>query len=73
MVNLSFKFNQNHSITFKNVYSINSTDLVVERYGQENVEDTRFIKADVRWFTSNKIYSGQFNGENNFPTPDTAQ
>ena len=69
LVNLSFKFNQNHSITFKNVYSINSTDLVVERYGQENVEDTRFIKADVRWFTSNKIYSGQFNGENNFPTP----
>jgi outer membrane receptor protein involved in Fe transport len=68
LANFSFKFNQNHSIKFQNVYSINSTDLVVERYGQDNVEDTRFIKSDVRWFTSNKIYSGQFNGENNFPS-----
>jgi hypothetical protein len=67
--NLSFKFNDNHTISFKNIYSINSTDLVVERYGQKDVNDTRFIQADVRWFTSNKIYSGQLNGEHYFPTP----
>ncbi|MEC4005483.1 outer membrane beta-barrel protein [Flavobacterium sp. SUN052] len=69
LANFSFKFNQNHSITFKNVYSINSTDLVVERYGQKDVNDTRFITANVRWFTSNKIYSGQINGEHYFPHP----
>lgn len=69
LANFSFKFNDNHSISFKNIYSINSTDLVVERTGKENDEDTRVIKADVRWFTSNNIYSGQFNGENNFPSP----
>jgi hypothetical protein len=67
LANFSFKFNTNHSIKFQNVYSINSTDLVVERYGQKDVNDTRFIKADVRWFTSNKIYTGQFNGEHYLP------
>ncbi len=69
LANFSFKFNENHSISFKNIYSINSTDLVVDRIGKRDVNDTRVILADVRWFTSNNIYSGQFNGENNFPTP----
>ncbi len=69
LANFSFKFNSNHSIKFQNVYSINSTDLVVDRYGQDNVQDLRFIKADVRWFTSNKIYSGQLNGEDYFTAP----
>ncbi len=69
LANFSFKFNQNHSIGFKNIYSINSTDLVVERTGKRDVLDTRVINSDVRWFTSNKIYSGQFIVENYFPTP----
>lgn len=67
--NFSFKFNENHSMHFKNIYSINSTDLVVERTGQKDVNDTRVLNADVRWFTSNKIYSGQLNGDHNFPAP----
>lgn len=69
LANFSLKFNPNHSLTFKNIYSINSTDLVVERYGQKEVTDTRFISSNVRWFTSNKIYSGQLNGEHYFATP----
>lgn len=64
--NLSFKFNENHTVFFKNIYSINSTDLVVERRGQRDVNDTRFLLADVRWFTSNKIYSGQLGGDHTF-------
>jgi TonB-dependent receptor len=71
LVNLSLKFNENHSISFKNIFSVNSTDLVVERNGLKDTTDnpTRTTVADVRWFTSNKIYSGQFNGDHYFPKP----
>ena len=73
LVNLSLKFNENHSISFKNILSINSTDLVVERNGLKDITDNpnRTTVADVRWFTSNKIYSGQFNGDHYLPKPKT--
>lgn len=67
--NFSFKFNQNHNISFKNILSINSNDLVVEREGQKDLTDTRVINANVRWFTSNTIYSGQLNGDHYFSKP----
>lgn len=69
LANFSFKFNRNHNFSFKNIYSINSNDLVVIRNGQKDVTDLRTIDADVRWFTSNKIYSGQLNGEHYFANP----
>ncbi|TRX37069.1 TonB-dependent receptor [Flavobacterium restrictum] len=69
LANISLKFNENHTLTFKNIYSINSTDLFVERYGQKDVNDLRFSSSNVRWFTSNKIYSGQLNGEHYFAQP----
>jgi TonB-dependent receptor len=68
LANFSLKFNPNHTISFKNTYSINSEDLVVEREGKADVTNTNFTKSDVRWFTSNKIYSGQFNGDHFFTT-----
>ena len=71
LFNLSLKFNENHNISFKNILSINSTDLVVERNGIRDITGNPNLTtvADVRWFTSNKIYSGQFNGDHYFPKP----
>jgi outer membrane receptor protein involved in Fe transport len=69
IANFSFKMNENHSINFKNILSINSNDLVVEREGKTQVEEPGVLNSNVRWFTSNKIYSGQFNGEHYFPVP----
>jgi len=69
LANFSFKFNENHSLSFKNIFSINSTDFVTIRNGKKNVLDLRVIDADVRWFTSTKIYSGQLNGDHYFATP----
>ena len=71
LFNLSLKFNENHNISFKNIFSINSTDLVVERKGVREIRvvPNKTIVGDVRWFTSNKIYSGQFNGDHYFPKP----
>jgi outer membrane receptor protein involved in Fe transport len=66
LANFSLKFNENHSINFKNIFSINSTDLVVERVGQKIDDAPLTINSDVRWFTSNQIYSGQFNGDHYF-------
>jgi len=66
--NFSIKFNENNSITFKNILSLNSTDLVVERSGLADVSTgIDLTKSNVRWFTSNKIYSGQINGEHYYP------
>lgn len=69
LANFSIKFNENHSISLKNIFSINSTDLVVERSGQNDIPDPRLTVSDVRWFTSNRIYSGQLNGEHYFSKP----
>lgn len=69
LANFSLKFNENHSLALKNIYSINSTDLVVDRYGQREISETRVVNADVRWFTSNKIYSGQLIGNHYFSQP----
>ena len=67
--NFSLKFNENNNITFKNILSLNSTDLVVERSGQADVAGTYVTNSNVRWFTSNKIYSGQLNGDHYFTKP----
>lgn len=69
LANFSLKLNENNNISFKNIFSINSNDLVVERYGQKDLPDVRTTKADVRWFTSSKIYSGQLNGDHYFTKP----
>lgn len=69
IANASLKFNENHSINFKNLYSINSNDLVVDRSGDNDLTNAQVISsATVRWFTSNKIYSGQLNGDHFFPS-----
>jgi len=67
--NFSIKFNENNNITFKNILSLNSTDLVVERSGQSDVTNTFITNSNVRWFTSNNIYSGQLNGDHYFSKP----
>lgn len=69
LANFSMKFNENHSLSFKNILSINSNDLVVERSGKADVSDSRVLSSNVRWFTSNLIYSGQLNGDHYFTKP----
>jgi len=68
LANFSFKFNQNNSLTFKNIFSVNSRDLVVIRQGKDEIINEAIIDEDIRWFTSNRIYSGQFGGEHYLPS-----
>ena len=70
LANISLKLNDNNNISFKNIFSINSNDLVVERTGQLDIPGGPLeVKSDVRWFTGNKIYSGQLNGDHYFTKP----
>jgi TonB-dependent receptor len=68
--NLSYKLNDNHTISFKNLYSINSDDRVLMRTGKINPLDPNpsLLRANALWFTSNRIYSGQLSGEHTMGT-----
>ncbi len=65
MANFAIKLNENNKLGFKNLYSINSDDRVINRSGERDPLEFNptLIKANALWFTSNKIYSGQINGE----------
>ncbi len=67
LANFSLKINKNNTISFKNIYSINSDDRVIERLEERDltngVDQTTIRYSSVRWFTSNKIYTGQLLGE----------
>ncbi|MFI5203689.1 MAG: carboxypeptidase regulatory-like domain-containing protein [Flavobacteriales bacterium] len=64
LLNVSFKPAENTTIRFNNMYSINSNDRVTIREGAREFDQTekQWEKASIRWFTENKIYSGQLQG-----------
>jgi hypothetical protein len=69
LANFSLKMNRNNSISFKNIFSINSDDKIISRTGEINPLDNNpsLLKSHAYWFTSNKIYSGQLIGEHYLP------
>jgi hypothetical protein len=68
MLNFSMKLNKNHQISFKNLYSINSSDKVIERSGELSPLEVNptLLKSSATCFTGNYIYSGQLIGESKF-------
>ncbi len=70
LANVSVKANTNNSYSLKTIYSINSDDRIIDRYGQDdNTDDpNRFVQNYTYWFTSNKLFSTQLSGEHFFPT-----
>lgn len=69
LLNVSFKINSNHSISSKNLYSINSDDRTIIRTGEGNLTEANptLSKTNSYWFTSNKIASSQLIGEHYLP------
>lgn len=65
LLNLSYRINEANSISFKNIYSINSDDRLINRTGEIGPLDANpiLLRSNARWFTSNSIYSGQINGD----------
>ncbi len=69
LLNLSCKINENHSISSKNLYSINSDDRLIYRTGSVLPTDPnpQIMKSFAMWFTQNKISSSQLIGDHYIP------
>ena len=68
LCNFSLKMNSNNSFSFKNLYSVNSNDKVLDREGSMTQEsDPLFIHSTARSFNSNRIYAGQLIGDHFAP------
>lgn len=62
MLNFAYKIGENNKITFKNMYSNNSEDAVINRTG-ENIDADQIIAATAMQYTSNKMLSSQLTGD----------
>jgi TonB-dependent receptor len=69
LANFSYILKENHTFSFKNLYSINSDDRVINRSGTTNPLEVNptLLLSNARWFTGNKIYSGQLSGDHFMP------
>jgi hypothetical protein len=69
MLNLTCKITENHSISSKNLLSVNSDDRLIYRTGSVLPTDPnpQYIKSYAYWFTQNIIKSTQLNGEHYLP------
>lgn len=71
LLNFSCKINENHSISLKNLLSVNSDDRTVRRDGSTNVNEPNpsIIKSHTFFFTTNRIFSSQLIGDHYLPKP----
>ncbi|MBN8692100.1 MAG: TonB-dependent receptor [Bacteroidetes bacterium] len=69
ILNLSFKLNENHNISLKNIYSISSDDKLIASLGNRGMNEDIPIetKINTRFFQSSKVYSGQLSGDHYLP------
>lgn len=72
LLNVSCKINANHSVSAKNLYSINTDDRTILRTGPINQvsdrENPDLLKAHAFWYTQNNILSNQLSGEHFIPS-----
>lgn len=64
MLNFSLKFNNNNTLSFKNMLSVNSDDRLILRTGYPDFggDPSTMARVNGRWFTSNLIYTSQLIG-----------
>ncbi|MCX6188564.1 MAG: carboxypeptidase-like regulatory domain-containing protein [Bacteroidetes bacterium] len=62
--NFALRINENNTISFKNLINVNTDDKVTKRNGIREFESTPQLleRSSSRWFTENKMYSGQLTG-----------
>lgn len=71
MFNTSFEINKRNKITLNNLYSVNSEDKLNVRRGVREMDiEPVWEKASNRWFTENKLYTGQLQGKHDFKLED---
>lgn len=65
LLNLSYKITDNHKITLKNSYAINSSDATTLRTGT-NFSRAVYVQNEYYDFSSNKLFSSVLGGEHYF-------
>ena len=67
MGNLTFQFNNDHRISFKNMLNVNSSDFVIDRYdGKDNAGIIAKVRAQELSFRQNTFFNTQVIGEHTF-------
>lgn len=61
--NLAYKITPNNQISVKNILSVNSDDKVGIRNGLFDGTGPAWERSSIRWFTQNRVYSGQLTGD----------
>lgn len=71
LLNFGLKLNENNSISFKNLYSINTEDRLIYRSGSTtpNELNPNMVRAFALWFTQNNILTSQLIGDHYLPKP----
>ena len=71
LLNLTCKITTNHTISSKNLYSINTDDRTIERTGLVELAkqdgNPTMVKSTAFWYTQNNILSNQLIGDHYFP------
>ena len=64
MLNLAYKINENNTIKFKNIYSVNSEDRVNVRNGVREMDNNprQWERATNLWYTQNNFLTNQLIG-----------
>ncbi|MBP6456433.1 MAG: carboxypeptidase-like regulatory domain-containing protein [Chitinophagaceae bacterium] len=70
MANFGIELNKNNKISFKNIFSINSSDYVTQRQGI-NIEENLDLRQHELGFKSNRLFSSQLLGEHFFEKAKT--
>jgi hypothetical protein len=65
LLNMGYRINSNHKITFRNTFNVNSEDATINRFGDNKINE-QFIKATSAQFTSNTLMVNQLSGEHVF-------
>jgi outer membrane receptor protein involved in Fe transport len=66
MLNFAYKLGDNNRLSFKNMYSTNSEDMVIIRNGT-NYDADRIDYATAMQYTSNRILTSQLSGDHFLP------
>lgn len=61
LLNMGYRINSNHKITFRNTFNVNSEDATINRFGDNKINE-QFIKATSAQFTSNTLMVNQLSG-----------
>lgn len=69
LLNVSYKFSENHQLSWRNLVSTNATNMLTRRDGSRNTNDPEptLERSSVHMYTSNLFKTSQLNGEHFFP------